>query len=157
MGKFVILLSILMIFGIGCRSRQHDRLPEVKPLPGEENVRVTLDVNISDTASASAVDKVSTSASRPEKEVKKVNKKSSQNKQVILSPRAKKSLEKKQSQRRRKELVPSGVGIIDSELNSVEQSYLREIRSRREQQVRNSEQQVFGSFSPGNIFKAPQD
>ena len=66
-------------------------------------------------------------------------------------------MEKKQAQRKRKELVPSGVGIIDSELNSVEQSYLREVRARREQQVRTSEQQVFGSFSPNNIFKQPED
>ena len=157
MDKLIVLLLLCMISVAGCRNSKRDELPEVKPLPGDENVRVTLNVNITDTPDAVPADKVAAPAAKTEQKSRKVRKKSSGSNQIILSPKAKKNLQKKQSQRRRKELVPSGVGIIDSELNSVEQSYLREIRSRREQQVRNSEQQVFGSFSPGNIFKAPQD
>ena len=156
MDKLVILLLVCVMLGAGCRSSQRDKLPEVKPLPGDGNVKVTLNVNISDTPAAAPGDK-SAPPAVPAAKKEKARKKPVRKDQMILSPKSQKSLEKKQSQRKKMELVPSGVGIIDSDLNSVEQSYLREVRSRREQQVQRSEQQVFGSFSPGNIFKAPQD
>ena len=152
MDKLVILLLVCVMLGAGCRSSQRDKLPEVKPLPGDGNVNV----NISDTPAAAPGDK-SAPPAVPAAKKEKARKKPVRKDQMILSPKSQKSLEKKQSQRKKMELVPSGVGIIDSDLNSVEQSYLREVRSRREQQVQRSEQQVFGSFSPGNIFKAPQD
>ena len=152
MKKSLLFFFALCVIVSGCRSRKQDELPEVKPLPGEEKVHVTLNVNISDnTAQAPAEARKKTKIDRPEKV------RASRKNQIILSPKTRKDVEKKQAQRKRKELVPSGVGIIDSELNSVEQSYLREVRARREQQVRTSEQQVFGSFSPGNIFKAPAE
>ena len=154
MKKSLLLLPILLLLA-ACRSNDRDRLPEVKPLDGDENVHITLNVNINDSPAGSSEKKSKKTFAAGKK--RKAEKRRSGQKQVILSPKTEKQLEKKQAQRKRHELVPSGVGIIDSELNSVEQSYLKEVRSRREQQVWNSERHVFGSFSPGNIFKAPAE
>ena len=152
MKKSLLLFFAVCVIVSGCRSRKQDELPEVKPLPGDEKVQVTLNVNITDSTLQVPAESPQKQKDDRQKKVR-VPKKN----QIILSPKAKKDMEKKQAKRKRKELVPSGVGIIDSELNSVEQSYLREVRARREQQVRTSEQQVFGSFSPGNIFKTPAE
>ncbi len=156
----LFLLSALLLLG-GCRSGKHHDLPEVKPLPGEEKVHVTLNVNISDDGKNAlpATQDSGKKKAQPEKKERVKRKKSPQSNQIILSPAARKKQDRKRSEdkRRKRELVPSGVGLIDSDLNSVEQSYLQQVRRRREQQVRNSEQQVFGSFSPNNIFKQPED
>ena len=152
MNKLFILLLIGAVFAAGCRRYSHDELPEVEPLPGEKGYRMKLKVNIDENSP-----KKKTAAKSPDKKTEKpAAKKPRRPDQMILSPKTQKNLEKKQAQRKKQEIVPSAVGIIDGELNSVEQSYLREVRTRREQQVRTSEQQVFGSFSPGNLFKSPQ-
>ena len=158
MKKNALLLFAALLILSGCRNGKHDDLPEVKPLPGEEKVQVTLNVNIVDNADPVMEKK---SAIPPEVEKKELarRKKSDPGNKVLLSPAARKKLEKKNAEKKRKkrELVPTGVGLIDSDLNSVEQAYLQQVRSRREQQVRSSEQQVFGSFSPNNIFKQPEN
>ena len=149
---FILLLTGAVFAAAGCRRYNPDELPEVEPLPGEKGYRMKLKVDIDENSA-----KKKTTAKAPKKTPdKSAVKKPRRSGQMILSPNMQKNLEKKQAQRKKPEIVPSAVGIIDGELNGVEQSYLREVRTRREQQVRASEQQVFGSFSPGNIFKSPQ-
>ncbi len=154
MDRFIVLLLVCMVFAGGCRRYNPDELPEVEPLPGEQPARIKLNVNIDDNSSAQQKSTPKKKQSKPEKKNKQAAIKPGQ---AILSPNTRHKMEKRQPRRRSREIVPTSVGIIDGELNSVEQSYLREVRARREQQVRTSEQQVFGSFSPGNIFKAPAD
>ena len=149
MKKNALLLFAALLILSGCRNGKHDDLPEVKPLPGEEKVQVTLNVNI--------VDGEKPKAPKPEKKEIARQPKAPEKKKVIPPPAARKKQEKKNAENKRKkrEFVPSGVGLIDSDLNSVEQAYLQQIRSRREQQVRTSEQHVFGSFSPNTVFNQP--
>ena len=149
----LLLFSALILLG-GCRSGKDNELPEVKPLPGEEKVQITLNVNITDEGNPDRA-KADKKAEKKESVARKT---SHRNDTIILSPASRKKLEKKNAENKRKkhELVPSGVGLIDSELNGVEQSYLKQVRSRHEQQLRSSERQVFGSFAPDNIFKQPE-
>ena len=149
----ILLLSIVVFVAAGCRRYNPDELPEVEPLPGEKDPRIKINVNIDEN---SAKKKTAVKGKEKKQEIQAAPKRRRSG-GVILSPKAQKNAKKKQAARKKREIVPSAVGIIDGELNSVEQSYLREVRARREQQLKASEQQVFGSFSPGNIFKAPQE
>lgn len=157
MYKAVFLIAAAMLTAAGCRSRELRDVPEVTPLP-RENVRISMDVNISDTAAVPAENNTAaesrTAAAAPESDrVKKAQRKAAS--QVILSDNEK-SRQKKSArrERKRKEYVPDVTGLIDGELNSVERRYVQDVRRRREEQVQKSEQQVFGSFKPEGIFKS---
>ena len=106
MKKNALLLFAALLILSGCRNGKHDDLPEVKPLPGEEKVQVTLNVNI--------VDGEKTQAPKPEKKEIARQPKAPEKKKVIPPPAARKKQEKKNAENKRKkrEFVPSGVGLI---------------------------------------------
>ncbi len=147
---FFCSVSAIMIFS-ACRSRDLRDVPEVTPLP-RENVRISMDVNISDTAAGASQVNTAAPAPPPEK-VQKVQPRTQD--QLIVSKKEKDRRKRAAKQaRKRKEFVPDVTGLIDGELNSVERSYVQDVRLRREQQVQKSEQQVFGSFKPEGIFRS---
>lgn len=150
MYKAVFLIAAAMLAAAGCRSRDRQDVPEVTPLP-RENVRISMDVNISDSVAPAVQNNTAAPAPAPDR-VKKAQRKAAS--QLILSDNER-SRQKKSArrERKRKEYVPDVTGLIDGELNSVERSYVQDVRRRREEQVQKSEQQIFGSFKPEGIFK----
>ena len=142
MRLLMILLAGFMSV-TGCRHR-----PE-----GPVNVRVSMDVNIQEAAPPP-------SSYKPAPPVKKDRKKAPE-KRVTPAKNKSKSAPAPENNKRRqsgpfKPLVPSAVGAFDDELNSVEQSYINDIRRKREKSTRENQDKIFGAYSPGALFKQPQ-
>ena len=143
---FFCLLSLSVISAAaGCRSgNSKDDLPPVTPLE-KENVKISMQVNITDTAVESrsvqsTESQVQKSAPAPEhKTLRKNSRKSKTSRRQTVRKPARAE-------------VPPPSGAIDSELNSVERAYVQSVRARNRQNSRSSEEQVFGGFQMKNIF-----
>ena len=140
------LLMILLVGSVvtaGCRHRSEAPV----------NVRVSMDVNIQEAAPPLP-------PAMPAPVVKKEQKKAPKSRvtPVKNKPQAAPAAEKSKHRDSGpfKPLVPSAVGAFDDELNSVEQSYINDIRRKREKAAWESEAKIFGSYSPGALFKQPQ-
>jgi hypothetical protein len=134
--RVLLFLFALMIVGAGCRNRAE----------APEKLRVSMDINIQEAAPPPVQEEKVTQKKTPVRRKSNVKaekqktpeKKSKTNKSGLFQP-----------------VVPPATGAFDSELNSVERSYVNDIRRRREKSVRDSEAKVFGSYSPGALFKQP--
>ena len=129
---FGFFLALVMLTIGGCRS--------AAPESETQNLHITMDVNISEAAPAVA-------APAPEPAKKSTGKSSRKEARKKSAPPHSKSPVMDR-------LVPPATGAFDNELNDVERSYIQNIRKRREDSVRATEEQIFGSFSPGNLFKS---
>ena len=139
--RLLMILLIGTVVTAGCRHR-----PEAPA-----NVRVSMDVNIQEAAPPPPP--------KPVSGIGKEQKKVSKERMIPAGNKSQAAPSPKKSKRRDsgmfKPLVPSAVGAFDDELNSVEQSYINDIRRKREKAARESEAKVFGSYSPGALFKQP--
>ena len=133
-----IFLPLLLALS-GCQTQ--DELPEVRPLP-EEKVQINLDVTVN----------------KPEKKQMPQAGKArpvadrTAPRQVapapgsgnIVNPLAQKKID-----------LPPPVrhAAIDSDLNSVERSYVQQIRSRHQKTAEANEEMIFGSFKPQKLIK----
>ena len=134
--RLLIFLLALAALGTGCRSRSE----------APEKVRVSMDINIQEAAPppAPAVrvpPKKTPARPKADAPVKKAK-----------TPAANK---KSGNPSLFKPLVPPAAGAFDSELNSVERAYINDVRRKSEKATRDSEAKVFGSYSPGALFKQP--
>ncbi len=141
---FFCLLSLSVISAAaGCRSgNSKDDLPPVTPLE-KENVKISMQVNITDTA----VEK--RTLQPPERPVQKSNPAPEQKKVRNIN---RKTSRRQPSPTPARAEVPPPAGAIDSELNSVERSYVQSVRARNRKAARSSEEQVFGGFQVKNLF-----
>lgn len=138
------IMALILLLSAGCRSKEHDDLPEVKPLP-QENVKISMQLDISDNRPAPAVKTIAPEqAAVPAVPAKKA---------AVKKTR---KAEKKSVPVRRRTAVPPPAGAIDSELNSVEKRYVQSVRERNRSAASASEAQVFGAFQMKNIFSSPQ-
>lgn len=143
---FFCLLSLSVISAAaGCRSgNSKDDLPPVTPLE-KENVKISMQVNITDTAVESR------SVQPPEKTVQK-SAPAPEHKTLRKNSRKSKTSRRQPSPTPARAEVPPPAGAIDSELNSVERSYVQSVRARNRKAARSSEEQVFGGFQVKNLF-----
>ena len=130
--RLLILLLALMLVGTGCRNRAE----------APEKLRVSMDINIQEAAPT------------PPPAEKKMVKKTAKRRKAAADP-AKADKSKSRNSGLFQPVVPPATGAFDSELNSVERSYVNDIRRKSEKSVRDSEAKVFGSYSPGALFKQP--
>lgn len=100
-----------------------------------ENVKVTLNVNIEEAAPAPVAAPAAVAAPTAASQVPAARTKKAS---PVLPPQRQEA---------------SSSGIIDSELNSVERSYVQNVRNRNRKNARQSADQVFGSFKPANLVK----
>ena len=141
--RLLMILLVGTVAAAGCRHRP------AAPV----NVRVSMDVNIQEAAPPPPSYKPAPGAKKEQKKAPKSRVTPIKNKPKA-APAAEKS--KHRDSGPFKPLVPSAVGAFDDELNSVEQSYINDIRRKREKAARESEAKIFGSYSPGALFKQPQ-
>jgi len=132
MSIFIFLSAFLLIFVTGCSSSSVSENEQ-------RNLHITMDVNINEAAPAPPVQPAKTSRRTVRKDTPAPQRKAAaqRNNTPVMD-----------------RLVPPATGAFDSELNDVERSYLQDIRRRREQSVRASEDKIFGSFSPSGLFKS---
>jgi len=126
---------ILLLTAAGCQHGSESRSTAV-----EENGKFKLSVNVEEAAAPQAQPPVAPAEKR------------------VASPGQKKSTTRRQTPTgnpaaREKVSVPPPSGAIDVELNSVERSYVQEVRARHQQQSRANEQKVFGGFSVEGLIK----
>ena len=129
--KNIAVVLVLTLVCAGCQSREKkDVCIEKQP------DKITLNINIEQTTAGKTV--------VPSKAPQAAKRLSASNTRKKTAPPA---------VRRRpvQETVPRG--SIESDLNSVEQQHLREIRRRNKQTKMENEKRVFGGFSAGELFK----
>ena len=131
--KNIAAVLVLTLICAGCRSN-HRKDAHVEKQPG----KIILNVNIE-------------------------HKQSTVEKSVV-PPKAPAAAKRSTASNARKKAVPAAVknrpvqekvprGSIESDLNSVEQQHLREIRRRNQKNQMENEKRVFGGFSAGELFK----
>ncbi len=134
MSKNIFFYSAMILFAACAGCRTEPPVPEVTPLPEDHGkVRITLDVNISDTAEvpAQAAKKSAPEPAAPGKRVSAPRKKTAGKAPAPA-----------------KIQVPPPAGALDVELNSVEQQYVQQVRERNRQMRRKNQKDVFGSWMP---------
>lgn len=126
--SFFFILSVIITAACGCSSSKAQQKPQ-------ESVKVTLNVNIEEAAPAPVVAEKKKAVTPKKKTAKTKN----------AAQPVKKTPQPTQNNR------PGG--IIDSELNSVERSYVQNVRNRNRKNAQQSADHVFGSFKPSNLIK----
>ena len=133
MKKFLILILIMGMAAGGCRSREKNKCGDALP---EEKIK--LSVNVEEAVPTPEAGK---------KPIKKRTARVAPAANTKQLPAAAKNAGKPAE-------VTSVDGDWDGSLNDVEQSYIREIKKRNQQQVKTNESRVFGSFSSTDLFKS---
>lgn len=138
--KNIVFSVILLAVAAGCRS--NEKHPPAA-IPKGEKVHLTINMNVEEKVSAVPAKKVPEKRSAAAVPVKKVKK---EKRSVAVTDPKKKN----QHNTSRENVSTRGV---EHELNDVERQYIRDIRTRNQQQQRDSAKRVFSGFSGEGIFK----
>lgn len=152
---FMEKLMLSLVFGGllltagGCRSK--NRPPAARPLP-QEKLQINLNVDVevaAPTPPPAAVGKSALKNKRPHG-----NPPGEKHRQQPEKPL--KAVYESNPAARDRIQIPAPDGSLESELNSVERSYIRQIKQRHQRQVKASEDRVFGSLKPTNLMPRKQ-
>lgn len=150
---FLYFLPAALATLVGCQSKNAD------PLPSAEGNKFKLTVNVEEAAPQPSTS-VRAGRSGQTAQVRPSSKKTSAAAAVSAPIASQGNLDTTAAHKtlapnpvaESRVLVPDPSGVIDSDLNSVEQNYINQVRQRNRQKAKANEDKIFGSFSPQALF-----